>query len=191
MIQQLPATAPAEATDTENMNSTAPAGAPTAHDNLTGPAQGKLSVKVPVWLKIRPTVPANEEQKLPKLGERMKHLSPVFESQTNELQWTMHRNTKCMLELCEKNHRKSESLSRPVESFYLDDHDRDTEGRAKQKPFVHTSCRLKSPLSCNEMTRKDGRVADVYAEITKYQQHGIRLLDELKEKLTAEVTKIT
>ena len=106
MIQQLPATATADATATENTNSAAPAGAPAAHDNLTGPAQGKLSVKAPVWWKTRPTVPPNEEQKPPKLGERMKHLSPVFESQTKELQWTMHRNTNCMLELCEKNSQK-------------------------------------------------------------------------------------
>ena len=175
--------------DIENSNSIEPAAAPAANDTLTGPASGGQSVKAPVWMKTRPTVPPNEEQKPPKLGERMKHLSPLFESHTNELQWTMHRNTKCMLELCEKIHRKSESLSRPKDSFYLDDNDRDSEGRAKQKSCVHTSCRLKSPLSYNNMIRKDGRVADIYAEITKYQQNGIRLMDELKEKLTVEVKK--
>ena len=41
------------------------------------------------------------------------------------------------------------------------------------------------------MIQKDGRVADIYAEITKYQQNGIRLMDELKEKLTVEVKNIT
>ena len=88
--------------DTENTNSIAPAEAPAANDNLTGPAPGGQSVKAPAWMKTRPTVPPNEEQKPPKLGERMKHLSSLFASHTNELQWTMHRNTKCMLELCEK-----------------------------------------------------------------------------------------
>ena len=176
--------------DIENSNSIEPAAAPAANDTLTGPASGGQSVKAPVWMKTRPTVPPNEEQKPPKLGERMKHLSSLFASHTNELQWTMHRNTKCMLELCEKIHRKSESLSRSDET-YRDDHDLDSEGKAKEKPFVHTSCRLKSPLSCNEMIRKDGRVVDIYAEITKYQQNGIRLLDELKQKLTLEVKNIT
>ena len=90
-----------------------------------------------------------------------------------------------------KIHRKSESLSRPKEAFYLDKYNKDSEGKAKQKPFVHSSCRLKSPLSCNDMIRKDGRVADVYAEIAKYQQDGIRLLDELKQKLNEEVKNIT
>ena len=90
----------------ENPDSIVPLGAPAANDNLTGPASGGQSVKALVWMKTRPTAPPNEEQKPPKLGERMKHLSPVFESQTKELQWTMHRNTNCMLELCEKNSQK-------------------------------------------------------------------------------------
>ena len=41
------------------------------------------------------------------------------------------------------------------------------------------------------MIQKDGRVADIYAEITRYQQNGIRLLDELKQKLNGEVKNIT
>ena len=41
------------------------------------------------------------------------------------------------------------------------------------------------------MIRKDGRVADIDAAIASCQQNGIRLLDEVKEKLTLEVTKIT
>jgi len=90
-----------------------------------------------------------------------------------------------------KNRRKEESLSRPTQEHYFDEHDKDSEGKAKQKPFVHSSCRLKPPLSCNDMIRKDGRVADVYAAILAIQQNGIRLMDEVKQKLSAEVTKIT
>ena len=41
------------------------------------------------------------------------------------------------------------------------------------------------------MIRKDGRVADIYAAIASCQQNGNRLLDEVKQKLTAEVKKIT
>ena len=41
------------------------------------------------------------------------------------------------------------------------------------------------------MIRKDGRVADIYAAIASCQQNRIRLLDEVREKLTLEATKIT
>ena len=119
----------------------------------------------------------------------MKHLASTFESQTNELQRTMHDNAKCMLNLCEKIHRKTESLSRSENEHYFDEHDLGPEGKPKQKSFVHSSCRLKSPLSCNEMTRKDERVADVYAVIASCKQNRNRLLDEAKEKLTSEVKK--
>ena len=101
------------------------------------------------------------------------------------------QNTKCMRELREKNRRKVKSLSRTEEDFYYDKHDKDSEGKAKKKPFVHSSCRLKSVLSCSDMIRKDRHVADVYAAVLTYQQNGIRLLGELKRKLSAEVTKIT
>ena len=62
----------------------------------------------------------------------MKHLSPLFELQLTELQGAMHRNTKCMLDLYEKIHRKDESLSRPNQEHYFDEHDEDSEGKAKQ-----------------------------------------------------------
>ena len=119
----------------------------------------------------------------------MKHLAPKFESQTNELQWTMYDNAKCMLNLCEKIHRKTKSLSRSNDEHYYDKHDLDPEGKPKQKTFVHSSFRLKSPLSCNKMIRKDGRVADVYAAIASCQQNGNCFLDEAREKLTAEAKK--
>ena len=60
-----------------------------------------------------------------------------------------------MLDLYEKIHRKDENLSRPNQEHYFDEHGKDSEGKAKQNPFVHTSGRLKSPLSCNDMIRKD------------------------------------
>ena len=101
----------------------------------------------------------------------------------------MYDNAKCMLDLCEKIHRKIESLSRSANEHYYDEHDLNPEGKPEQNPFVHSSCRLKSPLSCNNMIRKDGRVTDVYAAIASCQQNGNCLLDEVKEKLTAEVKK--
>ena len=45
-------------------------------------------------------------------------------------------------------------------------------------------------LTTSKLVRTDKRVADIYAIITKKQENGIRLLGELKEKLTAEVTVI-
>ena len=103
----------------------------------------------------------------------------------------MYDNAKYMLDLCEKIRRKTESLSRSDDEHYHDGNDLDPEGKPKQNPFVHSSCRLKSPLSCNEMIRKDGRVTDIYAAIASFQQNGNYLLDEMKEKLTAEMKKIT
>lgn len=41
------------------------------------------------------------------------------------------------------------------------------------------------------MIQKDGHVADVDAAILTIQQNGVRLMDKVKQKLTAEVTKIT
>ena len=41
------------------------------------------------------------------------------------------------------------------------------------------------------MIKKDGHAADVYAAVLTYQQNGIHLMDELRRKLSAEVTKIT
>ena len=96
-----------------------------------------------------------------------------------------------MLGLYEKIRRKEKILSRPNQDHYIDEHDKDSEGKAKQKPFVHSSCRLKSPLSCNGMIQKDGRVADVYAAIFAIQKNRICLIDEVKQKLSAEVTQIT
>merc|ERR1711966_310459 len=157
----------------------------------TGPATGGQPVKAPIWMKPRPKETPKEKQKAPRLGEKMKHIAPVFESQTNNLQWTMYDNAKCMLDHCEKIHRKTESLSRTDDEYYHDENELDPEGKPKQKPFVHSSCRLKSPLSCNEMIRKDRRVADIYATIASCQQNGNRLLDEVKEELTAEVKRIT
>ena len=178
-----------EAMSIENPPSTDPADGATTNASPTGPATGGQPVKAPIWMKPRPKETPKEKQKAPRLGEKMKHLAPVFESQTNELQWTMYDNAKCMLDHCEKIHRKTESLSRTDDEYYHDENELDPEGKPKQKPFVHSSCRLKSPLSCNETIRKDGRVADIYAAIASCQQNGNRLLDEVKEKLTAEVKK--
>ena len=100
----------------------------------------------------------------------MKHLASTFESQTNELQRTMHDNAKCILNLCEKIHRKTESLSRSDDEHYHAENDLNPEGKPKQKPFVHSSCRLKSQLSCNYVIRKDRRVVDIYAVIASCQQ---------------------
>ena len=102
----------------------------------------------------------------------------------------MYDNAKCMLDLCEKIHSKTKSLSRSKNEHYYDENDLDPEGKPKQNPSVHSSCRLKSPLSCNDMIRKDGRVADVYAAISSCQQDGNCLLYDVKEKLTAEVKKL-
>ena len=88
------------------------------------------------------------------------------------------------IDLCEKIHRKTESLSRSENEHYYDKHDLDLEGKPKQKHFAYSFCQLKSPLTCNDMIRKDGCVADVYAAIS-----GIRLLYEVKEKLALEVKK--
>ena len=45
-------------------------------------------------------------------------------------------------------------------------------------------------LTTSKLVRTDKRVADIYAIITKKQENGIRLLDELKQILTMEVTVI-
>ena len=101
----------------------------------------------------------------------------------------MYDNAKCMLDLCEKIHRKTESLSRSENEHCYNKHDLKLEEKPELKPFVYSSCRLKSPLSCNGMIIKDGRVADIYADIASCQQNGNRPLDEVKEKLTMEVKK--
>ena len=41
------------------------------------------------------------------------------------------------------------------------------------------------------MIQKDKRVTDVYTAILTIQQNGICLMDEAKQNLSAEVTKIT
>ena len=120
---------PADATGIENLHSTAPVDGATSTASPTGPAPGSPPAKAPVWMKTRPLKPPPEKQKPPRLGEKMKHLSPLFESQTNKLQWTMHDNAKCMLDLCEKIHRKTENLSRPENAHYYDKDDLDPEIR--------------------------------------------------------------
>ena len=145
---------PADATGIENPHSTAPVDGATATASPTGPAPGRQSTKAPIWMKPRPVKPPPEKQKPPRLGEKMKHLSSLFESQTNELQWTMHDNAKCMLNLCEKIHRKTKSLYRSKNKHYYNEHDLDSERKPKQKPFVHSSCWLKSPLTRNGIIRK-------------------------------------
>ena len=111
------------------------------------PKTDNLSTKAPIWMKPRPTKPPKEKQKSSRLGEKLKYLAPIFESQPNELQWTMmNDNVKCMLNLCEKVHRKTESLSRSENEHYYDEHDLNSEGKPKRNSFVRSSCRLKSPL---------------------------------------------
>ena len=92
----------ADAEGTKNPHLTAPTDGAAATAIQTGPAPGKQPTKAPVWMKPCPEKPPKERQKLPRLGEKMKHLAPIFESQPNELQWTMHDNTKCVLDLREK-----------------------------------------------------------------------------------------
>ena len=152
-----PEATPAVANGTEipNQSSAAPEGQAQPNVSWTGSDTNGQSVKAPVWMKLKPRKPPQEEQKPPKLSEKMKHLSPLFESQPPELQWNMYRNTKNMLELKEKILRKSESLARSQDDYYYDENDKDPEGKAKKKPFVHTSCWVKSPLSCNETIRTD------------------------------------
>ena len=168
-----------------------PASPPQPRNTSTGPVPDGPPVTVPKWVKEQPATPPTNEQKPPKLGAKVKHLAPLFESHPIKLQWIMQRNTKSMLDLHEKIVRKTESLSRAANAHYSDAHDRDAEGKAKKKPFVHTSLRIKPLLSCSETVRNDGRVADVYTQILMYQQNGIRMLDEFKQKLTEEVDKIT
>ena len=161
-----------EAMSIENPPSTDPDDGATTNASPTGPATGGQPVKASIWMKPRPKETPKEKQKPPRLGEKMKHLAPIFELQPNELQWSMHDNVKCMLDLREKIHGKTECLSRSKNEHYYDGHDLDSEGKPKQKPFVHFSCRLKTSLSCNDMNRKDGHVADVYAVIAGFQQNG-------------------
>ena len=78
---------------------------------------GGQPTKAPIWMKPRPTKPPKEKQKAPRLGEKMKHLAPVFESQTNELQWTMYDNTKYMLDLCEKYTERPRASPVPTTSI--------------------------------------------------------------------------
>ena len=160
----------ADAAGIENLPSTAHTNGAAATASLNGPAQGGQPTKAPIRIKPRPVKPLKERETPPRLGEKMKHLAPIFGSQPNELQWTMHDNAKCILDLCEKIHRKTESLSQFKNEHYYDEHDLDPEGKPKQKPFVHSSCRLKSQLSCNYVIRKDRRVVDIYAVIASCQQ---------------------
>ena len=75
-------------------------------------------------------------------------------------------------------------------SHYFDKHEKNNAGNPKKKLFVHSSLRIKPLPTTSKLVRTDKRVADIYTVIVKKQENGIRLLDELKEKLTMEVTAI-
>ena len=92
----------ADAAGIENLPSTAHTNGAAATASLNGPAQGGQPTKAPIRIKPRPVKPLKERETPPRLGEKMKHLAPIFGSQPNELQWTMHDNAKCILDLCEK-----------------------------------------------------------------------------------------
>ena len=97
---------------------------------------------------------------------------------------------KNMLKLTGNIRRKLDGLSCTLESHYFDKHNKDNTGNPKKKPFVHSSLRIKPLLTTSKLVRTDKRVADIYAAIVKKQENGIRLLGELKERLTVEVTAI-
>ena len=125
-----------DAAGIENLHSTAPADESTATVSPTGPVPGKQPTKAPTWTKPRRAKPPKEKQKPPRLGEKMKHLVPTFELQTNELQWTMYvRQRKVHARYLWKIHRKTKSLSCSENMHYYDEHDLDPEGNPKQKPF--------------------------------------------------------
>ena len=113
MEQTTQATTTAGAAGSGNPHPAAPFGPPSPINNLTGSIPDGQPAKAPDWMKIRPKGMPKEEPKPPKLSKEMKHLLPLFKSQPIELQWTMHQNTKCMLDHYEKNCRKYETLSFP------------------------------------------------------------------------------
>lgn len=50
---------------------------------------------------------------------------------------------------------------------------------------------MKPLLTCSTAVRNNKQVHYIYVKIALRQQYGMKLYDQLKEKLTAEISKIT
>ena len=88
--------------------------------------------------------------------------------------------------------RKVNSLSEEArQRHYYDKFDLDAAGKPKKKPFVHPCLRDAPKITCSKRVRSDDRVGDVYAEISKLQQEGIGLQDQLKIQLALKILDVT
>ena len=97
-----------------------------------------------------------------------------------------------MLDIREKISRKVDSLSEEAKQrHYYDKFDLDSDGKPKKKPFVYPCLRDAPKITCSKRVRSDDRVGDVYAEISKLQQEGIGLQDQLKIQLALKILDVT
>ena len=84
MEQSTHATAATDDAGSRNPHPWAPSGVPSPIDNLTGSVSDGQPAKACGWMKLRPRETPKEELKSSKLSKKMKHLSPLFESQLTE-----------------------------------------------------------------------------------------------------------
>ena len=131
-------------------------------------------------------------KKPPKVPARLKDIKRELASQPAELQNAMVSKSTTMLDLNEKIVRKIDSLPKNgMDKFYYDKHDLDSRGRPKKKAFVHSCLRKQPQLSCSDRVRTDDRVRDVFAEIAKIQERGLRIQDEYKRAMTEQIHELT
>ena len=123
-----------------------------------------------------------DTSKPPKVPPKLQHLKGELETQSTTLQWIIVKKHQAMLDIREKISHKVDSLSEEAKQrHYYDKFDLDSDGKPKKKPFVYPCLRDAPKITCSKRVRCDDRVGDVYAEISKLQQEGIGLQDQLKK----------
>ena len=86
-----------------------------------------------------------------KIEDRYKSASPIIESQGPRLHNLMVQKTKAMLGHAKEIKCKSDGINLHENATYRDKHDLDTEGKPKQKQFVHSSVRIKPLLGDSKL----------------------------------------
>ena len=138
----------------------------------------------------KPCMPHRQRKsKPPKINGKYASTAPVIELQPILLQWiTFKRNEEHAWA-----HQEHQAQARRIfphigQPLLWQAWQRQL--RKLKKTFVHNSLRIKTLLTTSKPVKTDERAADIYAVIAKKQENRICLLDELKDKLTMEVTAI-
>ena len=102
----------------------------------------------------------------------------------------MFTKMKNMLGLQEEIQQKTNGFTR-MNNTYFDKHDLDTNGKAKEKPFVPISMKIALLLNWSKLVCEDNCVADIYAHIEKWLEIGNRsLLDQFKANMAKHTRNI-